>query len=95
MPWNVGLPGEGATGTVLAGNVVHLEAVPDASIVTRPTADGAQAILVIDGDDAPERYSFPVEIGGVPASLRLGEGGAIEIKFSYSGDLDGWKRYRC
>jgi hypothetical protein len=76
---SLGVPGEPTDGTIVVGNVVYPDVADDASVVARSTQDGAQALVVIDGDDAPERYTFPVEVNGQNAELRHGNDGGIEI----------------
>lgn len=79
----LGLPTVGAgqvVGEALAADGVHEQV----DVVARPTADGVQALLLIDGPSAPQRYPFPVDVGGVPAHLTLTPNGSIEIRRSAS-----------
>jgi hypothetical protein len=76
---SLGVPGSPDEGTVIAGNVVYPGVADDASVVARPTQDGTQALIVIDGSDAPSRYTFPVEVNGEHTGLRQGNDGAVDI----------------
>ncbi|MCU1370943.1 MAG: hypothetical protein JWO77_2137 [Ilumatobacteraceae bacterium] len=75
----LGVPGEAVEGTVVAGNVVYPEVAPEASVVARPVSDGAQALVVIDGSDAPQSYEFPLRVNGERSDLRLASEGSVEV----------------
>jgi hypothetical protein len=75
----LGIPGKGGSGSHVAGNVVYPDIADDATAVARPTRDGAQALIVIHGNDAPERYRFPIEVNGQDAGLRESGNGGIQI----------------
>jgi hypothetical protein len=61
--------------------VVAEGAGDDVSVVARPTADGVQALVVIDGPTAPTRYEFPIGVGpGRAADLVVVDGGAVEVR---------------
>lgn len=75
---SLGVPGTAAQGTVIDGNVVYPEVAEDAAVVARPVLDGVQALVVIDGDDAPSRYEFPVD-AGPETHLRPHADGSIEV----------------
>ncbi|MCU1372276.1 MAG: hypothetical protein JWO77_3470 [Ilumatobacteraceae bacterium] len=78
-PVTLGVPGSGSEGELVGGNVVYGDVAEDASVVARPTTDGVQALIVIDGPEAPTEYRFPVDVGGEGAELLLVEGGLIEV----------------
>lgn len=76
---SLGVPGDTTEGIVIAGNVVYPGVAADAAVVARATPDGAQALIVIDGNDAPERYAFPIEVDGQAAALRESDDGGLEV----------------
>ena len=76
---SLGVPGDATDGVVTAGNVVYPDVAPEASVVARPTHGGAQALVVIEGDEAPTEYAFPVEVDGDDTQLRQRDDGTIEI----------------
>jgi hypothetical protein len=71
--------------TAAGGQVVYDGAAEDTSIVARQVPGGAQALIVLNGPDAPSRFDFPIEVGDDPAVLRLTEGGGVEVLPSASG----------
>ena len=76
----MGVPGSSDADGVISGrSVVHRDVADGASIVTRPTDDGAQSLIVIDGPQAPRRYRFPISLDGSPARLRRSSAGGIDI----------------
>jgi hypothetical protein len=86
----IGLPGPDAQiGTAVDGNVVYEEVAPDADLVARPTDDGVQALLVIDGPRAPTTYRFPIDVGGEAADLRLRPDGSVEVRRPGQQEVDG------
>jgi hypothetical protein len=76
---SLGIPGTPDPGVIDHGNVVYPNAAPATDVVARPTNDGAQALLVIDGPDAPQRFAFPVEVGGAPAALVVQPDGTVNV----------------
>lgn len=82
---SIGVPGSPDQGTEIDGSVVYPEVAADASVVARATADGAQALVAIDGAEAPTRYAFPVAVAGHGAELRPGPGGGVEVLDPVSG----------
>lgn len=76
---SLGVPGDRADGTVVAGNVVYPDVATDASVVARAVQDGAQALIVIDGPEAPSRFEFPVQVDGEDAVLRTPGDSSIEV----------------
>lgn len=76
----VGIPGRTTDeGVVAGGNIVYTDVAADTAVVARPATLGAQALIVIDGADAPTRYAFPVETDGAPSELRSTADGTIEV----------------
>ena len=76
---SLGVPGETDDGTVVGSNVVYPDVATDAAVVARATPEGAQALIVIDGNSAPERYTFPIEVNGQDTVLRESDDGGIEV----------------
>lgn len=78
---NIGIPGSSTeTGKAAGGNVVYDGVAPDASVVARPTSDGVQALIVVNGPQAPTTYRFPIRVGGRGSTLSAGPGGTIEVR---------------
>lgn len=78
---SVGVPAEnGSSGVAADGNVVYSGPGPDTSVVARPTAEGVQALVVIDGSDAPNTYRFPIEVDAANAELLLQPDGSVEVR---------------
>ena len=75
----VGLPGGSAPGVVDGGSVVYPDVATDAAVVARPTADGAQALIVISDSSAPTEFAFPVRIEGARSELRPGPDHTVEV----------------
>jgi hypothetical protein len=79
------------TAANLGDGAIEVSTDPDDGLtVTAPTGtdislgvpgepDGAQALIVIDGNDAPEHYAFPVEVNGQATALRNSDDGGLEI----------------
>ena len=64
QPVSIGIPGsDAAEGVVLAGSVVYEGAAPDTAAVARPTEEGVQALVVLDGPEAPTTFRYPIEVG--------------------------------
>jgi hypothetical protein len=82
----IGLPGDGA-GDEVDGAMVIEGSDPDADLVARPTEDGAQVLVVIDGPAAPARYDFPIEVDGAPAALTLLADGSVEVRPAAGSDV--------
>lgn len=68
-----------STGVVDSGNVVFTDTAPSTSIVARPISRGAQALIVIDGADAPAEFVFPVEVAGAAVQLRRLPDGEVAV----------------
>lgn len=61
--------------------MVYQGAAPETALVARPTDEGVQALVVIEGAEAPTEYRFPIEVGpGGEAELTATVGGAIEVR---------------
>ncbi|ANZ36053.1 hypothetical protein BBK82_08205 [Lentzea guizhouensis] len=76
---DVGVPGaaDAAQAVVVDGTTVYADAAPQTDVVVKPTTEGVQALVTIDGPAAPTGFDFPVT---VPAGgqIALGEdGGAV------------------
>lgn len=85
---SIGIPGGSeAQGEVVAGNVVYADVAAGSSVVARPVEGGVQALVVIDGPEAPTRFRFPIEVGGRPARLRAAAGGAVEVRSAGSSEI--------
>ena len=76
----VELPGNGDDAEVLDdGSVVYEDAVTDTDIVVQAQEDGGVRIIaVIDGEGAPSRFEFPVEVGD-GERLEVGSDGTAAV----------------
>jgi hypothetical protein len=77
---SIGTPSSASEpGEKVGDSVVFPGVADDASIVTRRTRDAAQALIVVDGEDAPKAFRFPVAIDGGTATLRLRSDGGVDV----------------
>ncbi|MCU1372251.1 MAG: hypothetical protein JWO77_3445 [Ilumatobacteraceae bacterium] len=76
----IGVPGSASEeGTITGSEVVYRGVAVDATAVSRPTAEGAQTLLVLDGSDAPTTFRFPISVDGAAAQLREDAAGAVTV----------------
>jgi hypothetical protein len=77
---SIGTPSSaGEPGERVGDSVVFPGVADDASIVAKRTRDAAQALIVVDGEDAPTTFRFPVAIDDTNATLRLRSDGGVDV----------------
>ena len=77
----IGVPGPNRDrGTIARGSVVHDDVAEDAAVVVRPTGEGVQSLVVVEGAEAPTSYRFPIEVDGAPARLASRTDGSVEVR---------------
>lgn len=95
---SIGIPvSSGADGEAVMGNVVFDDAASDTAVVARSTGEGVQALVVIDGPEAPSTFRFPIEIEGGRAALETMPDGTVEVRVPGSAEsgalvLPAWAR---
>ena len=73
----IGIPGD-ADAAATADGIAYEAVAPESDITVRPTAEGVQVLIAIDGTTAPDSFSFPIEVPE-GASLQAQEDGSISI----------------
>jgi hypothetical protein len=76
---SLGIPGADEEASRFRGNLVYAGVEADTSVVARSTAAGTQALIVIDGPDAPSSFRFPIEIDGRPVRFERAEAGSFAV----------------
>jgi hypothetical protein len=78
---SIGVPGTDAGDQVRRSheNLVYPNVEPDTSVVARSVPGGTQALVVIDGPDAPSTFAFPLEVDGRPVRLEAADGGSVTV----------------
>jgi hypothetical protein len=66
-------------GAVSGDAVVYGDGGTGSSTAIRPTPEGAQALIVIDGPGSASEFAFEIAVDGEPAELELVDG-AVEVR---------------